>query len=307
MHIETLKESLDRGDITIKAIAGEGEAQCNDMVRQTGLRITPNVSQVYAFRGHEGDKFNAEVFGPAYDIEWRWKDTNPWEPTIEDYFLSKCEITPRYSNWEGTLQLYVDKRIVVCEKAVQILVLKDRSDWNAVAIKPEDFSGGMDELKALTIHHSSNSNDGPEEILRIQRRHINWNDWGDIGYHFVMTKDGILWEGRTLERDLDGKPYVKGAHTGGANEAAGLGICMLGNYQPGEFDSEPFPDARKRAFIKNAIAAMARYDINSEALRNHRHVQVSSGNNKPSLCPGKNVLDVYCDMVRTVRAQLEER
>jgi len=43
--------------------------------------------------------------------------------------------------------------------------------------------------------------------------------WSDVGYHFIITRSGILQEGRSLER--------MGAHCRGENYDS-IGICLVG-------------------------------------------------------------------------------
>lgn len=45
------------------------------------------------------------------------------------------------------------------------------------------------------------------------------NGWADIGYHFVIRRDGTLEKGRPIEK--------AGAHVQGHNENS-IGICMVG-------------------------------------------------------------------------------
>jgi len=55
----------------------------------------------------------------------------------------------------------------------------------------------------------------------IRGWHVNDNGWNDIGYHWVIRRDGTIEPGR--------KESVKGAHCNakGGNTAS-IGICMVG-------------------------------------------------------------------------------
>ncbi|TXH52790.1 MAG: lysozyme [Desulfurellales bacterium] len=50
--------------------------------------------------------------------------------------------------------------------------------------------------------------------------------WQDIGYHFVIRRNGVVEDGRDLDGDGDIFEEV-GAHTVGYN-ANSIGICMIG-------------------------------------------------------------------------------
>lgn len=50
--------------------------------------------------------------------------------------------------------------------------------------------------------------------------------WADIGYHFVIRRNGVVEDGRDLDGDGDIFEEV-GAHTVGYNQNS-IGICMVG-------------------------------------------------------------------------------
>lgn len=60
----------------------------------------------------------------------------------------------------------------------------------------------------------------------IRKWHVQGNGWADIGYHFVIRRNGNVENGRDL--DLDGDVFEEiGAHTAGYNENS-IGICLAG-------------------------------------------------------------------------------
>ncbi|WP_157646921.1 N-acetylmuramoyl-L-alanine amidase [Actinomycetospora chiangmaiensis] len=83
--------------------------------------------------------------------------------------------------------------------------------------------------KAVTIHHTAESNDySPEQSAAIVRGiyayHAKQNGWGDIGYNALVDKYGTIYEGRAGGLD---RPVVA-AHAGGFNRET-FGIAMMGN------------------------------------------------------------------------------
>jgi N-acetyl-anhydromuramyl-L-alanine amidase AmpD len=54
---------------------------------------------------------------------------------------------------------------------------------------------------------------------RIREWHINQRGWRDIGYHFVLRRDGTIEKGRPVGE--------VGAHVAGHNTES-LGICLVG-------------------------------------------------------------------------------
>ena len=95
--------------------------------------------------------------------------------------------------------------------------------------------------KKLVVHHTDTSNDyvdraGAEAQIRsIYYYHSVTQDWGDIGYNFLIDKFGNIYEGR-YSRDYAGaNPTgddasgngVTGAHTSGWNSGT-VGVALLG-------------------------------------------------------------------------------
>ena len=76
------------------------------------------------------------------------------------------------------------------------------------------FAGDM-LLDHAVIHHTAS----PDwSVNKIRRMHIDENKWDDIGYHYVIRKDGTVEPGRPLN--------VKGAHALGRNNW--IGIVLTG-------------------------------------------------------------------------------
>jgi N-acetyl-anhydromuramyl-L-alanine amidase AmpD len=81
-------------------------------------------------------------------------------------------------------------------------------------------------VKQIIIHCSdtyARMDIGAEEI---RKWHTEERGWKDIGYHFVIRRDGTLETGRDLDKDGDIFEEV-GAHTVGYNGAS-IAICMVG-------------------------------------------------------------------------------
>lgn len=60
----------------------------------------------------------------------------------------------------------------------------------------------------------------------IRRWHVEGNGWSDIGYHYVIRRNGTVESGRDLDGDGDIEEET-GAHVYGHNRGT-LGICMVG-------------------------------------------------------------------------------
>jgi N-acetyl-anhydromuramyl-L-alanine amidase AmpD len=63
---------------------------------------------------------------------------------------------------------------------------------------------------------------GAEEI---RRWHVQDNGWNDIGYHYVIRRNGVVEKGRN--------EAVAGAHTSGHNFDS-IGVCLVGGMKQDE-------------------------------------------------------------------------
>jgi len=61
--------------------------------------------------------------------------------------------------------------------------------------------------------------DVSEVVAEIRRWHVDERKWSNIGYHFVIHRDGGVGSGRPLERS--------GAHVAGRNKTT-IGVSLVG-------------------------------------------------------------------------------
>ncbi len=107
----------------------------------------------------------------------------------------------------------------------------------------------------------------------IRRWHVEDNGWRDIGYHFVIDRDGTVVEGRPLDE--------QGAHVYGHNDNS-IGICLLGGHGSNENDAffDHFTSDQDKA-LRNLIDRLkGRFAIKS--VRGHNEVAAKA-------CPGFDV------------------
>ncbi|MFN3582801.1 MAG: N-acetylmuramoyl-L-alanine amidase [Phenylobacterium sp.] len=98
----------------------------------------------------------------------------------------------------------------------------------------------MKTIKYLVVHCSAtpaNRDIGAAEIRTMHRR----QGWRDIGYHYVIRRNGVIEKGRP-----ETEP---GAHVQGHNSHS-IGICMVGGVKPNmtaecNFTDEQFASLRK--------------------------------------------------------------
>lgn len=104
-----------------------------------------------------------------------------------------------------------------------------RRMWANVAANPGKMRP-MGEVKRVTIHHEGsekpNNDVMPFDVVATLRlihgQHRKRMGAGDIGYHFIIDRTGMIWQGRDW--------VYQGAHTSGAN-VNNLGVMLLGNFE----------------------------------------------------------------------------
>jgi hypothetical protein len=102
------------------------------------------------------------------------------------------------------------------------LKIYTRAEWGAKAPR---CSGGSMIPNRATIHHTVTPNADsmtvPQRLRQIQAFHQFSRGWCDIGYNFLVSRDGRVWRGR------GGR--VIGAHVAN-NNTGNAGISFLGTF-----------------------------------------------------------------------------
>jgi len=96
-------------------------------------------------------------------------------------------------------------------------------------------------IDTIIIHHSATESGTVESIRRF---HVGQRGWDDIGYHYLITPDGIVHAGRDPERI--------GAHAKGRNLNS-LGICLIG--------TDTFSHAQLKALAQTVAILKHQYPI----------------------------------------------
>lgn len=130
----------------------------------------------------------------------------------------------------------------------------------------------------IDIHHAASSNSARMEDLR--RHHVQVLGWKDIGYHYVIERDGTLRVGRPA--------HQVGAHVGRFNwnpwkRTYPLGVCLVGNAE-----NEPITPAQRRTLVQLLAVLCVRHKLKVSDIRGHRDVMPGL-----TLCPGRYL---YADL-----------
>jgi hypothetical protein len=176
--------------------------------------------------------------------------------------------------------------------ATNIPTIYPRSSWSSLSDDKRSkkiWPAEIENPKVLIIHHTATSYKGStsKQIKKIYRYHSYTRKWGDIGYNYIIGKDGAIFEGRY------GGNGVIGGHTSGYNEGS-IGISVIGNYDKSEKISSKSLDSLEK--LIGWLAANNSIDISSGVSFHGEKLDFSVIGHKDvakTACPGKNI---YSDM-----------
>ncbi len=108
------------------------------------------------------------------------------------------------------------------------------------AIPPQEWRNGLPEpdgppveteVRHIILHHTATSNsteDAYAVIRNIYLDHTQVNGWNDIGYNFLIARDGTLFHGRD-SMGVAGAGNIQGAHFCAKNSGT-MGVGLLGTF-----------------------------------------------------------------------------
>jgi peptidoglycan hydrolase-like amidase len=156
--------------------------------------------------------------------------------------------------------------------------------------------------RKFIVHHTGEVTDetrDPMELMRaIYYYHTITRGWGDIGYHYVIDKQGNIYEGRA------GGAEMVGAHTA-LHNVGSIGISLMGNF---EYE-QPTPNQLKvltlvladhaNRFKVDPSARSFWLGTNSFNVSGHRDV---TREGYGTACPGRNLHALLPDIRKQATA-----
>jgi len=132
-------------------------------------------------------------------------------------------------------------------------------------------------VRYVTIHHDGldrlcEGTACDEMACRIELYRVGHRarGWGDIGYHFIIDRAGVVWEGRSLK--------WQGAHVADRNEG-NVGILVMGN-----FEIQTPTAAQAVALREHTRAVCTYFSVPWSRVFSHREWPGAH-----TLCPGRNL------------------
>lgn len=116
-------------------------------------------------------------------------------------------------------------------------------------------------INEIILHCTATFESQDVTMADIKRWHVVERGWGDVGYHFVIDKDGTVFRGRALGQ--------QGAHCKGHN-ATSIGICYIGGLE--DVSAKPKDTrtpAQKEAMFSLVKSLLERFGLRIENVRCH--------------------------------------
>lgn len=162
-----------------------------------------------------------------------------------------------------------------------------RNSWGAAAAVPAKMKA-MNGITRITVHHegSNPNNDAAASnvaagLRLIQSQHRKRMGAGDIGYHFIIDRTGVIWQGRDWK--------YQGAHVSSAN-AHNLGVMLLGN-----FETQKPTSAQLASLTQLSASLMRKFGLSRSDVYGHSDFSSTK-------CPGKNLKPYVIAMRKSLNA-----
>jgi len=130
-------------------------------------------------------------------------------------------------------------------------------------------------VNRVIIHCTATPEGRDVSPQEIKDWHVKGNGWSDIGYHYVVTLDGEVHDGRNIDRT--------GAHTKGANKNS-IGVVYVGGVDEDMNPLDTRTDAQDTALVNLIQALLEMYP----GATVHGHNEFAS-----KACPSFDVQEAY--------------
>lgn len=139
----------------------------------------------------------------------------------------------------------------------------------------------MRRIDTLVVHCTATPEGRDVDVNTIRKWHTRDNGWKDIGYHFVIYRDGSIHTGRSIEQ--------VGAHVAGHNSGS-IGVTYVGGCDVNMKPKDTRTPAQKIALRKLLGELVPKYKILT--LVGHRDFD------KGKDCPCFDAKSEYADILK---------
>jgi hypothetical protein len=206
-------------------------------------------------------------------------------PTTSSTFLVPDPIWPDPSRPQGPaartatgpVQPAASTAVTPDPKAKAVDGVIPRARWARGNPDGADLNKMIVPIKWITIHHDGLDSPMTETSERASAARIEWircghrgRGFSDIGYHYVIDRDGRVWEGRSMR--------WQGAHVARHNEQ-NIGILVMGNFDIQKPSQQQLDGTRL-----HVRKLLAQYKLSRGRVLTHREWAGAK-----TACPGKHL------------------
>ena len=251
-----------------------------DKIVNTPVAV-PEKGDIIIWNSHTGGGFGHVAIYLEGDINAFTSLDQNW-PTLSK--VTKTKHT--YSHVLGWLRpkKKADNYALIQGNIIKAHNIIKRRDWGAITPKYNKMTRDWD-YDSIVIHHSGNH--GAKDPKEIEKKHMEANNFDDIGYHYMIHPSGIIYEAREI--------IYKGSHVRNANTHK-IGILMMGDYdqQFWDFDDDDLSLAHLQK-LKDFIKTLTKNFLKIKYLGGHLEFAEAQGDERT--CPG-NLLIAELDGLR---------
>ena len=128
----------------------------------------------------------------------------------------------------------------------------------------------------LVVHCSATRPVQDIGAREIRKWHVEGNGWSDIGYHFVIRRNGLVEKGRPLANP--------GSHVKGLNHCS-VGVCLVGGVSDNMAPEDNFTALQMRS-LRQTLTMLLTYYPNAKVVGHRDVIQPGS---PPKACPSFDV------------------
>lgn len=214
---------------------------------------------------------------PEYDPIWQYLEAPGVSPVPAVARLPEAKPAPTTEPTPGRISTF------------------SRRSWGAgTVIQGRTLPLGIP--KKITIHHTADQaemlslagRDTRQYLKRLQNHYQKNRKYADLPYHFIISMDGKIWEGRSIR--------YQGAHAGNNILNKGnIGIALVG-----DFDRQ-VPSRSQGHSLKALIASLcSRFHLDAGDVFGH-------GDLKSTDCPGKHLRRMLPQFTQQLAADLKSK